>query len=117
MTAVGSDPALSAVEIVFGNSGWLRRRTVLLGALAGGEHGTTRTALRRKLQETDILRHIDVNRFHAAAHAIGLVPETRAARIAQELPPPVAVRLGARPGFQRVEILPLLAHADVRQQQ
>ena len=69
---------------------------------------------RRKFQKAQLYWQIVVNRLHAAAHKIGLVPETRSARIPQKLFPPRAMRLRPRPFFQRLKISPVLPHCKVR---
>ena len=73
-----------------------------------GEHATSSRVDGSKPQKPDVLDHVVVDRFHASVHEVGFVPEARSARVPEELPPPCAVRFRARPGFERIEVTPLL---------
>src|SRR5579872_4120083 len=88
-----------------------------LRAPARRVHAPARHGSRSKAQKAGVANHVVVYGLHAAALEVGLVPEARAARIAQELSPPAAVGLGARPGFERIEIAPVLAHSEVGREQ
>jgi hypothetical protein len=56
------------------------RFTGQFGPRAGREHRSSGWLCRRELSETQGNWHIVVNRFHATAHEISLVPKTRATR-------------------------------------
>src|SRR5271166_6616793 len=58
-------------------------------------------------------RHVIVNRFHATAHQIGLMPESRSAGIFQELLPPLPVGLRTGPTLQAFQVSPVLPHAEM----
>jgi len=82
---------------------------------AGGcaEHGAAGGNERSEGAEAQRLRDVVVDGFHAAVAVIGFVPEASAAGILQEFLPPFAVRVGARPFHEGVNVAPVLAHADV----
>jgi hypothetical protein len=58
--------------------------------------------------------HVVEDRFHAAPHEVGLVPEPGAGRVAQEVLPPLLMRQLSGPALQGIEVAPLLPHPDVR---
>ena len=74
--------------------------------------GTDRGPPRRELGHPGV-GGIDVDRLEPAAAEVGLMPERRAAAVAQILGPPPLVRQRQRPRLQRVEVAPVLAHADM----
>src|SRR5699024_3888261 len=68
---------------------------------------------RSEAKEADVLRYIHIHGFHAPAPEIGFVPESGSTGVFQELPPPCSVGIGTRPGLERPEIPPILAHSHV----
>src|SRR5882724_991454 len=88
-----------AVEFGFCNNliDWLGGFTAS-GALHGGVTGSTGVDVRGKTGEADGGRDVVVDGLHASSHAVGLVPEARAARVFHELRPPGAVGFRAGPG-------------------
>src|ERR1700733_573511 len=83
------------------------------GAMGCAKHGAASGCDGSEAHESDGLRHIVVDGFHAALHEIGLVPEAGAAGVAQEILPPFTMGLGARPGKKCFRIAPVLAHAGM----
>jgi hypothetical protein len=67
--------------------------------VASGKHGAARRGQGRELHHADRCGHIIVNCLYPAPEGIGFVPEARASRIAQKIPPLGAVRFGAGPAF------------------
>ncbi len=61
--------------------------------------------------------HLVVDRLHATAHQVRLMPEPSAPSIFQELLPPLPVWVRASPPLQAVEVSPVLPHADVGRKQ
>ena len=82
------------------------------GALQGAESGAAGVDIGGETEEADGFGDIVVNGFHAAAHAVGLVPESGAAGVFHELGPPGAMRFGAGEGEEAWHVTPILAHAD-----
>src|SRR4051794_18585117 len=104
-----------AIEFVF-----LHRRLDLGIALnrrprARREHGAPSRLTRSECTEPHRDRHIHVNGFGSPAPQVRLVPETCAARILDELLPPLQMHAGARPSLKRFEITPVLPHAEMPQ--
>src|SRR5215471_11154949 len=83
------------------------------GTLAGAEHRPARHGLGSEPLEPDRFGQVVVDRLHPAPHEVGLVPEPRSTRVAEELPPPGGMRLGAGPALEAVEVLPVLAHPHI----
>ena len=82
-----------------------------------GEHQATRLLHRCKGGKAGRDYHVVVDRFHAAAREIDLVPEAGPFRIAQKVLPPLLMRKRAGPLLQRLDIAPVLSHAGVRREE
>src|SRR5438132_1605209 len=89
-----------------------------LQALSGGEHGTAhRDITCERLEAEGWAVHVEVGAFHSPAHEIRLVPEPCTAGVTDEVLPPRAVRLGARPPLHGFEVLPVPTHADMQREE
>ena len=82
-------------------------------ALPCGEHAAFGFDRRAEFEEADGFGHFIEDRFKAAAPEIGFMPEAYAGGLADEIAPPLFVRESAGPGFERIEVAPVLPHADV----
>jgi len=102
------------IQVGFGEDGiW---GGLEVGAGGCGEHGAACLYDWREGGEADGCGQIVIDGFHAAMAKIGFVPEAGASGIAQEILPPLAVRVGAGPFNQGIGIAPVLAHADVHRE-
>ena len=82
--------------------------------MSGGEHAASGGDDGGKAHEADFGSDVVVDGFHAATHGVGFVPESGASGVAEEVLPPLAVRIGASPGEERVHIAPVLADSGMR---
>ena len=81
--------------------------------MGGGEHGSAGGDYWGEGHEADFWGDVVVDGFHASAHGVGFVPEAGASCVAEEVPPPEAVWVGAGPFEERIHVAPVLAHAGV----
>src|SRR6516225_7158735 len=70
-----------------------------------------------KMTQTNQLRDVIVNGLHSAAHEVSLMPKPGPTRVAQELLPPLLMRQGANPPFQRLKIAPVLPHPGMQREE
>src|SRR5262245_7927911 len=116
-TRTGSTPpgaTLAGVVLRLGDYRLDRRRLSAPCPAPRREHCAARWPHRGKAGQADRSVHVVVDRFDAAAHEVGLVPEAGSAGVPQILLPPQLVRLRVAPALQAVEVAPVLAHPSVR---
>jgi hypothetical protein len=85
-------------------------------ALPRAEHGALRSLYGCEAREAKGGIQADVDSLHPAADEIGFMPKCGPAGIAHKILPPLLVRQGARLGFERIEISPILPHAHVQRE-
>src|SRR5208337_706866 len=84
---------------------------------AGGKHAAARRHRWCEFHEPQWIGKVIVYCLHAAAHEVSLVPKAGAARVAQEVLPPLLMGQRASPSLDRFEVPPILAHPGVWRQQ
>src|ERR1700688_3374509 len=99
-SAIARRPRYRAASWTTGTTGspvsWARFRAENIGP-SGGLEG-------RKLSEAQAARNVVVNRLHAAAHEVRLVPEAGSARRPKEVSPPFAMGRRTGPRLKCIEV-------------
>ena len=106
--------SLAGVVVRLGDHRLNRRLLPVSCPAARREHRAASGPNRGKAGEANLWLDVVVDRLHATAHEVGLVPKACSTRVFEEPLPPELVRVGAGPPLQALKVPPVLAHTEVR---